>query len=74
MNKKYQCPKCGGKTFSSTAHVTQDWMLDEHGEFMESISNCVDVTHRPNDDDLWQCLGCDYNAAGSNFRVGGESA
>ena len=72
MIKKYQCPKCGEKTFSSTAHVTQDWMLNDHGEFMESISNCIDVTHRPNDDDLWQCLSCEYNATGSKFRVGGD--
>ena len=72
MKKRYQCPKCSGKTFTSTAHVAQEWMLDEHGDFMESISHCTDVTHKPDDDDLWECLGCDYSAAGSMFRVGGE--
>ena len=70
MQKQYKCPKCGGTTFSATAHVTQDWMLGSNGEFMESISNCVDVTHRPNDDDLWVCLNCEYSAAGAEFIKG----
>ena len=72
MGKQYQCPKCGGNIFTSIAHVTQEWMLDGHGNFMESISNCIDVTHKPDDEDLWECLDCNYNAAGSDFRVGGE--
>ncbi len=28
-----RCPKCGGKRFNSTAHVTQDWELNEEGTF-----------------------------------------
>ena len=33
-----RCPKCGASTFYVTAHVTQDWKVDEHGDFIE----CVD--------------------------------
>ena len=24
-----RCPKCGGKNFIVTAHVTQEWLVDE---------------------------------------------
>ena len=70
MKKQYQCPQCGGTCFSATAHVTQIWMLCGSGKFMESISNCVDVTHQPNDDDLWECLNCEFKAAGVKFIKG----
>jgi ribosomal protein L37AE/L43A len=72
MNRKYKCPKCGGKLFTATAHVAQEWALDEYGNFTETISNCTDVVHKPDDEDLWFCLNCDHEAAGSEFRVGGE--
>ena len=70
MKKRFQCPKCAGTTFSATAHVTQIWMLDGNGEFIESISNCVDITHRPDDEDLWECLSCEYQDAGAKFIKG----
>ena len=65
--RDYRCPKCGGAKFSASAHVCQDWMLNEHGAFMETIDECSQVTHRPNDDDLWVCLDCGYDAAGGEF-------
>ena len=68
MVRKYKCPKCGGKKFSTTAHVCQDWMIDEDAEFIETISECIQVTHKPDEDNLWSCLECDYEAAGSAFK------
>lgn len=36
------------KTFSVMAHVTEEWIVDQHGEFIERGSVDVgDVTHRP---------------------------
>lgn len=36
MAKKinYICPKCGGRKFITTATVTQDWLVDAHGSFI----------------------------------------
>ena len=61
------CPKCGGKKFIVTAHVTQDWIIDENGCYIETIEPCVDVTHYPDEDDLWTCFNCGYDCCGSAF-------
>lgn len=64
---KHICPRCGGTHFEVTAHVTQDWIVDSNGEFEKCTQECVEVTHRPNDEDIWNCVHCGYNAAGSEF-------
>lgn len=38
------CPKCGNTTFIATAHVTQTWLVDEDGDFIEAKSDCDEVT------------------------------
>ena len=62
-----RCPKCGGKTFAATAHVTQDWELDEKGAFAKCLNDCLEVTHWPDQDDIWDCQTCGYSAAGREF-------
>lgn len=70
MNKpKYRCSKCGAESFEVTAHVTQDWRIDSNGTFLQSLNECVEVTHYPNEDDIWDCANCSFSAAGSEFRV-----
>jgi ribosomal protein L37AE/L43A len=64
-----KCPNCGSEEFFVTAHVTQDWLVDKHGEFMQVENECVEVTHQPKDDDIWQCADCGYDAAGEKFEV-----
>lgn len=63
------CPKCGGKKFIVTAHVTEDWLVDEGGNWLDTCSSCNEVTHYPNNDDLWTCSECGYEAAGSEFEM-----
>lgn len=62
MASKHICPKCGGTIFIVTAHVTQDWKVNEFGDFIEEVSSCEEVTHRPDDDDVWTCANCDEEA------------
>ena len=50
--KMKRCPKCGNTKFSVTAHVTQDWIVDKFGNFDSVITDCVEVTHKPDDDDI----------------------
>lgn len=64
-----RCPKCGCTEFLVTAHVCQDWKVDENGEFLEIINECSQVTHHPDDNDIWQCFQCDYSGAGDEFNV-----
>lgn len=68
MQKK-KCPKCGAGMFCVTAHVVQGWKVDEYGEFIETIDDCVEVAHFPDDDDLWECIVCGHNAPGEDFNV-----
>jgi ribosomal protein L37AE/L43A len=67
--KKYKCPKCGGERFGATAHVTQDWELDAWGQFSRSLGDCVETTHYPNEDDVWDCAQCHFNGAGALFKT-----
>ena len=64
-----KCPSCGGKRFCVTAHVTQDWLVDENGFFDRVICDCIDVTHKPDDDDIWECYECGHDGPGSEFNV-----
>lgn len=43
--ERMRCPLCGGTIFCATAHVTQDWELNETGTFQECLNDCVEVTH-----------------------------
>lgn len=63
-----RCPKCGGEEFLVTQHVAQTISVDGNGNFLKEISSCDEVTHRANDDDIWVCANCNYNAAGSEFN------
>ena len=63
-----KCPKCGCEKFYVIAHITQDWEVDKNGNFVCVIDD-VDVTHYPDDIDIWTCADCDYEDRGSAFNV-----
>lgn len=64
-----RCPKCNNETFNVTAHIVQGWEVDSDGDFVEITEDCVEVAHEPDNDDLWTCTECYYEAAGSEFEV-----
>ena len=74
-NEVLRCPRCGGKTFCATAHVTQDWELDDSGTFVRCLNDCIEVTHEPDREDVWDCKTCGYSDAGEKFvtTVGEDS-
>ena len=72
-NLKYRCPVCGAKSFEVTAHVTQDWKIDCNGTFLEALNECVEVTHYPDEMDIWSCSNCDFSAEGKSFLVNTHS-
>jgi len=62
-NFKIICPKDIKHTkFSVTAHVAQEWEVDEKAEFSKVITDCTDVTHKPDKDDHFICLTCGAEA------------
>jgi hypothetical protein len=57
-----KCPKkCKSKQFVTTAHVMEEWKVDEHGVFLEVITN-LETTHGPNPANIWSCVGCGAQA------------
>lgn len=62
------CPNCGSHSFIVTAHVVQEWVVDENGDFLRCIDECVEVLHQPNDDDIWSCNNCGLSEAGGFFN------
>lgn len=64
-----RCPKCDHDTFYVTAHVTQGWLVDSEEEYLQTTIECEEVTYWPNDDDIWQCSKCGYDASGSKFNL-----
>lgn len=68
MSNVKKCPKCGCEKFLVTAHVTQGWVVDGSGNFLETTSECEEVIHSPGDDDIWTCFSCGFNSDGKNFN------
>lgn len=55
------CPKDPShKEFVGTGHVAEDWLLDEHGEWLDSFGP-TQVTHGP-DWDWIHCADCGTQA------------
>lgn len=60
---KLVCPKnTNHKIFIATAHVTQDWEVDDTGAFLNCINDCDEVTHNPSSDDIFVCSICGLEA------------
>jgi len=64
-----RCPNCGGITFAVIAHVTQLWKVDGNENYIETVEDYMDTTHRPDDDDMWECWECGYEATGRELNV-----
>ena len=64
---KAVCPKNPNhKKFIVTAHVTQEWEVDDTGDFIRCTSECDDVTHAPDAQDIWECSECGAEATVTN--------
>lgn len=64
-----RCPVCDCQEFEVTQHVTQTVIVDGDGDFIREVTSCDEVTHRADDDDIWNCTNCGYSDAGSKFNV-----
>ena len=63
------CPKCGCCEYLATAHVTQTWLINQDGDFVESKTECDEVLHAPAFLRPCRCFcsePCSYDAGGFN--------
>jgi hypothetical protein len=59
---KATCPKDPThKEFITTAHVMEDWKVDEHGNFIEQLE-VIQTDHGPDPDNNWTCAICGAEA------------
>lgn len=57
------CPRDPShERFSTTAHVMQDWEVDRTGNFEKVIEDCLQVTAKPDRDNIWICIICGAQA------------
>ena len=46
------------KQFVTVVHVTEDWVVDENGNFLEVFGEEGEVVHGPDTGNTWTCLEC----------------
>ena len=61
MNE-HVCPNMCDANFITTAHVMQDWEVNSYGDYVKTINDCLQVTHKPDDDNIWSCSKCSAEA------------
>jgi hypothetical protein len=44
--------------FSTIVHVAQDWVVDENGNWLETLNECSQVTHGPKKGNFFLCRVC----------------
>lgn len=64
-----RCPKCGCREFIVRPHVVQTWRVDGNGAFVDAVTECDEVVHRPDNDDMWDCAVCGFRAPGRAFET-----
>ena len=58
MNER-KCPEDPNhKRFITVAHISQDWLVDEHGDFIKVTDATGEVVHGPNHGNIWTCAEC----------------
>lgn len=60
---KATCPKDKNhKQFYTTAHVVQEWKVNENGDFLEVATDCLEISSFPSKDNIWRCAICGSEA------------
>lgn len=49
------------KKFSVICHVTEEWIVDESGNYEELLEGCIDIIHGPSES-TWNCIECGAEA------------
>ncbi|MFY0516504.1 hypothetical protein ACOMCU_01545 [Lysinibacillus sp. UGB7] len=61
---KAVCPKDKEhKLFITTAHVVQEWVVDENGDFNSVAKECIETLHGPQMENSWTCKICGAEAS-----------
>ena len=66
MTKEHMKATCPNnpdhKEFITVAHVAQDWVVDDEGNFINTWCNATEVVAPPHPDNIWWCKKCNAEA------------
>jgi hypothetical protein len=63
MEMKATCPNNPDhKRFHTVAHVSETWVVDEEGNWVETTDDPGEIVAHPHSDNTWQCVECDAEA------------
>lgn len=69
LREEAYCPNnCSEKQWLATAHVTELWIIDSRGDFVDDATTHglvypdSSVTHAPDSEDVWTCTTCNSEA------------
>jgi hypothetical protein len=48
--------------FSVCAHIIQKWEVDGDSDYIDTLEDCVEVSHYPSRDNSFTCLACGAQA------------
>lgn len=55
------------KKFLAVAHVAEEWVIDDKGNFLECVKT-VETTHKPSYGDRFVCLDCEEETEAFSTR------
>jgi hypothetical protein len=59
---KVTCPKSTDhKKFLTVAHVMEEWLVDETGDFID-VNQCLQTSFSPDPGNIWTCAECGSEA------------
>lgn len=50
------------KQFTTVAHVMQNWLVDDEGNWLETVEDSIETSFGPNKDNIWTCATCGSEA------------
>lgn len=62
------------KRFITVAHIAQDWVVDEYGNFLEVSEDCTETVAFPDSRNTWTCKECGAEATVSDMDMSLEKA
>ena len=63
MSSKAVCPKNSDhQRFITVAHVSQDWIVDPKGHFLQCLDGAVETVASPDTGNTWTCFECGQRA------------
>jgi hypothetical protein len=67
LDRKAVCPNnLNHKRFITVAHVSQNWLVDDRGNYKQTVDPALEITADPDEGNTWTCDECGAEAKFEN--------